>query len=70
MVNLMEYQPESVLVAQDVPPVKEECAYEPSDQALCHGHVPSGKLEDREMKQANPQPRGGQSDRELDEVHS
>jgi hypothetical protein len=42
MMNLMEDEPESILVPQHVPPIKKKCSDEPSDETLRKGHMPGG----------------------------
>jgi hypothetical protein len=69
MMNLMEYKPESILVPQHVPPIKEKCSNEPPDEAFRERHVPGGQMENRDVKDPNPKPRGGQSNSELYEIY-
>jgi hypothetical protein len=69
MMNLMEYKPESVLVAQDVPPIEEECSDKPSYEALRKWHVPRGEFEQRDAKYPNPESCRRQRDSKLDEIY-
>jgi hypothetical protein len=48
--DLMEYKPESILVPQHVPPIKEKCSDEPSYEAFRKRHIPSRQFEDRDAK--------------------
>src|SRR5258708_5691643 len=45
MMNLMEDEPPSLCVSESVPPIKEERANEPTNEAFEQRHVPIRKLE-------------------------
>jgi hypothetical protein len=47
MMNLVEDEPPSFCVPESVPPIKEERANEPTNEAFEQRHVPIRKLEQR-----------------------
>jgi len=67
--DLMKDEPKSVLMAQDVPPVKEKCSDKPSYEAFRKRRIPSTQFEEREAKEANPNSRQGQSNSELYQIY-
>lgn len=60
MVNLVEDQPPAFFVAYDMPPIEEKSADNPAHKAFGQWHIPSREMEERDIKQLNPDPGGAQ----------
>src|SRR6266446_125741 len=70
MMDLMEYKPESILVPQHVPPIKEKCSDEPAHESFRKRHVPRRQFDDRDPKEVNPKPCRYQNNSELCQIYS
>src|SRR5215467_2163286 len=68
MVDLMEHQPEAVLVPYHVPPIEEERSDKPTHEPFQRWHLPIGQVEHRYVEDSDPGPRRDESDAELSGV--
>lgn len=70
VMDLMEREPPSFLVSNDMPPIKKECADEPADEAFDERKVPLGQIKQRHTaKQLDPQASRGESNQQLRAVN-